>query len=384
MPTPHRLSKQDARRVAVRAQVLTNGRPPDLLTAVQRLTTLQLDPVSAVAPSADLVAWSRLGNDYHPADLKSALDSRALIELQAFLRPSADISLYRAEMAEMAAWPDITAEARGKLRDWEIFYREWVRANDRCRRDILARLTDSGPLPSRDLPDTCEKPWRSTGWTNNKNVTRLLDLMASRGEVAVAGRKGKERLWDLAERVYPDAPAVPAAEALRERNRRRLAALGIARSAGPDCVAEPGDVGQTGEPAVIDDVKGEWRVDPTYLGGAPGVGEFAGRVVLLSPFDRLVHDRIRATEIFEFEYQLEMYKPAASRRWGYYALPILFGDQLVGKLDAAADRKAGVFTVNAVHEDVPFTADMRAAVDAEIANLADWLGLGLRVAAQRA
>ena len=92
-------------------------------------------------------------------------------------------------------------------------------------------------------------------------------------------------------------------------------------------------------------------------------------------FDRLIHDRVRALDIFEYEYQLEMYKPAATRRWGYYALPVLYGDRLVGKLNAAADRKAGVLRVNAVHQDVPFTREMSAAVDTEIAGLAAWLGL---------
>jgi hypothetical protein len=86
-------------------------------------------------------------------------------------------------------------------------------------------------------------------------------------------------------------------------------------------------------------------------------------------------DRKRLAEVFDFDYTLEMYKPAAKRRWGYYALPILYGDRLVGKLDATADRKAGVLTVSAVHQDVPFTADMTAAIDAEIDGLAAWLGL---------
>jgi uncharacterized protein len=90
-----------------------------------------------------------------------------------------------------------------------------------------------------------------------------------------------------------------------------------------------------------------------------------------------VHDRVRAADLFEFEYQLEMYKTVASRRWGYYALPILYGDELVGKLDAAADRKGGVLTVNAVHEDVPFTPEMAEAINAEIAGLAAWLNLEL-------
>jgi uncharacterized protein YcaQ len=370
MGTVHQLSRQDARRIAVRAQLLTSERPPDLLTAVWRLTILQLDPVSAIAPSADLVAWSRLGSAYHPGDLTAALEAKELIELRAFVRPAADLTLYRAAMAAVAAWPDVDAS---QLKSWQVVSLEWVRANDSCRRDILARLTASGPLPSRELPDTCVRPWQSTGWTNHKNVTKLLEFMVSRGEVAVAGRKGRERLWDLAARVYPDHPVVPAADALRERDRRRLGALGIARVTGPESPVEPAVVGAAGEPAVIDGVPGEWRVDPACLGDSLGAAHFAGRAALLSPFDRLVHDRVRASEIFEFDYQLEMYKPAARRRWGYYALPILYGDRLVGKLDAAADRKTGALAVTAIHQDVPFTRQLTAAVDAEVASLATWL-----------
>jgi uncharacterized protein YcaQ len=92
----------------------------------------------------------------------------------------------------------------------------------------------------------------------------------------------------------------------------------------------------------------------------------------------LVHDRRRALELFEFEYTLEMYKPASARRWGYFALPVLHGDRLVGKVDAKADRKAGTFTVAAVHEDIPFEADLHADVDAELTDLSTWLGLELR------
>jgi uncharacterized protein len=370
MAQVHRLTRPDARRIAVRAQLLTGQRPPDLLTVVRQLTMLQLDPVSAVAPSADLVAWSRLGSAYEPKHLQGAVADRDLIELLAFLRPAEDLALYRGEMAEWAG--------NGEASEWRVFRREWVAANDRCRLDILDRLRAEGPLPSRELPDTCDKPWQSTGWTNNKNVTRLLDFMVGRGEVAVAGRKGRERLWDLAERVYPDHPVIPAAEAALQRDRRRLRALGIARVTGPAQSFEPSVVGSAGEPAVIEGVRGEWQVDPAYLDGPAGLAEpFEVRAALLSPFDRLVHDRARAADLFEFEYQLEMYKPVANRRWGYYALPILYGDRLVGKLDAAADRKAGVLTLNAVHEDVPFTAEMAEAINAEIAALAAWLDLEL-------
>jgi uncharacterized protein YcaQ len=247
-----------------------------------------------------------------------------------------------------------------------------VRANDACRRDILGRLGAAGPLPSRELPDTCTRPWKSTGWTNNRNVTQLLEFMVLRGEVAIAGRRSGDRLWDLAARVYPDAPAVPREEALRTRNERRLRALGIARARGPECPVEPADVAEAGEPTVVEGVKGTWRVDPSLLGQP-----FSGRAALLSPFDRLIYDRKRTVELFEFDYQLEMYKPAAKRRWGYFALPILYADQLVGKLDAAADREAGVLRVHAIHQDIAFTKVMTAAVDREIEDLAHWLGLDL-------
>jgi hypothetical protein len=133
---------------------------------------------------------------------------------------------------------------------------------------------------------------------------------------------------------------------------------------------EPVHVGEAGEPATVEGVKGEWRVDPAALSNS-----FEGRTALLSPFDRLIHDRVRAEELFDFEYTLEMYKPAAKRRWGYYALPVLHDDRLVGKVDAAADRKASVLRVNAIHEDVKFTRTMTKAVQAELEDLAKWLGM---------
>jgi uncharacterized protein YcaQ len=364
VPTTHRLSRTDARRIAVRAQLLDAKRPTDLLDVVRHLTLLQLDPTASVARSADLVAWSRLGSAYSPAQLVAALERRSLIELQATVRPAEDLALYRARMAD---WP-----GRGQLRGWQLSIRDWVQANDACRRDVLARLTASGPLTMRDLPDTCAVPWGSTGWTNERNVERLLVLMVSRGEVAIAGRSGRERLWDLASRVYPDDPVVPTDDAMRIRNERRLRSLGIARARTTESPVEPWDVGETGEPAVVDGVKGTWRVDPVLLDGA-----FSGRTALLSPFDRLVHDRKRAVELFEFEYQLEMYKPAAKRRWGYYALPILHRDRLVGKVDVTADRRGGVLRVHAMHPDVEFTKVMTADVGRELADLARWLGLEL-------
>ena len=359
MPDVHRLSVDEARRIALHAQLLSLPRPAGVVEVVHDLTLVQYDQTAAVAPSADLVLWSRLGSGYEPASLLAALERRELIELSGMIRPASDLPLY---LADMAAWP-------GSSPAWRVQQGEWVRANDACRRDILARLSADGPLSSRDIPDTCVVPWQSTGWNNDRNVIRLLDFMVLRGEVAVSGRRGPDKLFDLASRVYPSLPAVPSDEARRRRDSRRLSSLGLARAKGQDTQVEPGGVGEAGEPAVVEGVRGNWRVDPQLL-DVP----FSPRVALLSPLDRTIFDRKRMTDIFEFDYQLEMYKPAAQRRWGYYALPILIGDRLVGKVDATADRKADVLRVAAIHQDVPLPLDE---VVTELRDLADWLEMDL-------
>lgn len=353
----HQLDRTEARRIAVRAQLLDAARPSDLLSVVRQLTLVQIDPTAAVAPSADLVLWSRLGPSYGPAQLTQALEhDRTLFELDAMVRPMEDLPLFRAAMAEAPRYATT---------------REWLEANDGFRRDVLKRLSESGPLLSREIPDTSQVRWPSTGWTNNRNVTQMLEILTMRGEIAIAGRRGRQRLWDVAERVYPaDVPIMPLEEARRRRDERRLRALGIARETAPEMPMEPVAVGEAGEPATVDGVAGTWRVDPQALGQP-----IEGRTALLSPFDRLVHDRVRAMDLFEFEYVLEMYKPAAKRRWGYFALPVLHHDRLVGKVDAKVDRKSGTLVVNAVHEDVPFTRSMTEAVHEELRRLASWLNL---------
>jgi uncharacterized protein YcaQ len=184
--TPHRFSRADARRIAVRAQLLDADRPADLETVLRHLTVLQHDPISAVAPSADLVLWSRLGAAYDPVELRDAIDEQRVIDLHGLLRPAEDVALFRDEMAH---WP-----GTGELRDWQEQRVAWVAANEACRLDILERLRADGPLPVRELPDTCEVPWGSTGWTNNKNVQRLLGFMVQRGEVATAGGWGRDQI----------------------------------------------------------------------------------------------------------------------------------------------------------------------------------------------
>ena len=225
------MSRLDARRLAVRAQLLDRPRPTGLLDMVRQLTLLQIDPIAAIAPNADLVAWSRLGSSYSPAELGTALADRTLLELRAMIRPREDLALYRAATAR---WDQ--AE-HGELPGWRASRRDWVRANHACRLDILDRLGSCGPLPSRELPDTCQVPWQLTGWTNNRNVTQPLEFVVLRGEVAIACRRDGDR----------------------------LRALGIARARGPECPVEPADVGEAGEAAVVEGVKGTWRVDEAGL-----------------------------------------------------------------------------------------------------------------------
>ncbi|MEO8267283.1 MAG: crosslink repair DNA glycosylase YcaQ family protein [Ilumatobacteraceae bacterium] len=356
-----RLSRDEARRIAIRAQLLDADRPGDLTTMIGRLTMVQLDPTAAVAPSADLVAWSRLGNAYEPAQVQRGLErDRTLFEHRGqavptepvivMVRPMADLGLYLADMADWAV-------------GWAK-HRQWIAANVGFRGRVLDLLATSGPLASRDIPDSADVPWQSSGWTHDRNVTQMLESLASRGEVAVAGRRGRQRLWDVASRVYPaKVKVVPAKQARAIRDEKWLRSLGVAR---------PQYVGDAGIPIEVEGTSGVWRLDPDAT-----AEDFEGRTVLLSPFDRLVHDRVRAMELFDFEYTLEMYKPKEKRRWGYFALPVLHHDRLVGKVDAITDRKAGHLLVHAIHEDVRFTRAIAKAVDAELDALARWLGVDI-------
>ena len=328
---------------------------------------LPLDQTRAVAPAADLILWSRLGHDHRPNDVETAIASQHVVEVAGAFRSIDDVALYR---AEMAAWP-----TPGPWKEWHHRLCAWINANEACRRDVLEQLRQEGPLPISSLPDTCVHPWRSSGWNDGKSTRMLVAQLVQRGEVAVAGRQGKERIYDLADRVYPDDPVPPLDEAEAELDRRRLRAFGLARAGAVYQQGEPVGAGEAGEPAVVEGVRGQWRVDPVTLDALDRPAE--ERTELLAPFDLLLHDRMRMTDMLGFDYVLEMYKPREKRRWGYYALPVLHGDRLVGKVDASADREAGALLVHAVHQDEPFDDDLRSAVERKITELAHWLGLTL-------
>jgi uncharacterized protein YcaQ len=351
----HSLSRQEARRIAVRAALLDAARPDDVLSMVRGIAMLRVELTPTVAPSADHIAWSRLGNSYRPDDTARAVSLGLLFERGWMLRPMSDLGLYE---AGMHTWAD-RANARG-----------WMEANADFARGILDRIADLGPLTSRDIPDESFVPWPSTGWNNNRNVTQMLECLHMTGELAVVGRAGRLRIWDLADRVYPEVHEVPAEKARRIRSERILTACGIMRDSIAVSPLELHGIVPVGEPATIQGVAGKWRVDPQQLDRP-----FEGRTTILSPFDRLMTDPQRVARLFEFDYTLEMYKPAATRKWGQFALPILHGDSLVGKLDARSDYTTGQFVVNRVHEDAPFSKSLRAAVDEQIDAFAAWLRL---------
>ncbi|MGA8845659.1 MAG: crosslink repair DNA glycosylase YcaQ family protein [Nocardioides sp.] len=371
----HLLTRAEACRVAVHAASLAAEAPVDLLDAARRLTMLPLDRTRAVAPAADLVLFSRLGGAYSLGDLDAAVAAQQVVEVGGALRPVEHATWYR---AEMAAWP-----TPGVWKDWHHQLHDWMEANQAARLDVLERLRQDGPLAVSALPDTCQTPWRSTGWNDGKNVRMLVSQLVQRGEVAVAGRDDRGRTYDLAERVYLDEPVPELTEAQVELDRRRLGAFGVARAGDVYQQGEPVGGGQAGEPAVVEGVRGRWRVDPEALAALSDYPEGTERTALLSPFDVLLHDRRRMADLLGFDYALEMFKPRAKRRWGYYALPILHGHRLVGKVDVTADLEAGELLLHAVHRDEPFSASLEESVEGCLADLARWLGVVVVVSPHR-
>jgi uncharacterized protein YcaQ len=293
------VSTEEARRIAVRAQAL-DGSATSILDTIRRIGYLQIDPISTVAPPQQLVLWSRLG-PYDLAELERLLwVDKKLFEWGAFVWPMEDFPLVRARMRRK----------RGKY-SWERRSTEFLKSNARFKRVVLRELEQNGPLLAREIADHSVTPRESHGWTGGRGVTDMLEILHGRGIVAIVGRRDGQRLWDLGERWYPDAGTVPLREADRLLAEKRFRALGVRLTP-----------------------KG-WEAHPDASDGA--VPE---RVSLLSPFDRLIHDRDRAEALFDFRYRLEMYVPKAKREYGYYVLPLLVGDRLVGRAEPRFDRKA--------------------------------------------
>jgi uncharacterized protein len=294
----------------VRAQLL-DGSATDVLDTVRRLGFLQIDPIATVATPQQLVLWSRLGA-YEAAELDRLLwEERKLFEWGAFIRPIEDFPLILARMRR---------KRTGKYA-WERRGTEFLRKNAAFRKYVLRELEQRGPLLARELGDTSVRTWESGGWWGSRNVAVMLELLEGRGQVAIVGRRGGHRLWDLAERWFPDVEPPPLKEAERLLEEKRFRALGVRLAR-----------------------DGSWEAHPEAKDG-----RVPARTTFLSPFDRLIHDRDRAEALFGFRYRLEMYVPKAKREYGYYVLPILRGDRLVGRIEPVFDRKTGVLRVNSVH-----------------------------------
>jgi uncharacterized protein YcaQ len=289
----------------VRSQLL-DGSATGVLQTVRRLGFLQIDPISTVAPPQRLVLWSRLG-PYDPGELDRLLwKERKLFEWSAFIWPIEDFPLIRARMRRRRG--TYTYEKRGT---------EFLRTNARFKRHLLRELETRGPLPSREIEADLMVSRDPHDWWGSRKVSLMLELLEGRGVVAVAGRQGKQRLWDLAERWYPEAESIPWPEARRQLDEKRRRSLGVRYE------------------------EGEWHAHPDAEDGP-----VPKRVTFLSPFDRLIHDRDRAEALWDYRYRLEMYVPKAKREYGYYVLPILRGDRLIGRIDPVLDWEPGVKPVS--------------------------------------
>ncbi len=351
----HTLTLDEARRIVVRAQLLDADRPGDVVEVAEQLGAIKIDPTTTIAPAEHTILWSRISAPYEPRQLTTAVENdRELFEFDGAFRP---MSLLPLMLPAMRRWPQREAT------------RDWLRANDGFRTDVLTRLSAEGPLLAADIPDTAETTRAPDGWSGSNQVPHMLDFLQRQGEVAVVGREGRHRRWDLAERAYPqNLPEYEFDEAERMLGERRLRAAGIAKQKSPWT-----PVGEAGEPATIEGSSRRYRVDPDALAALdddPG-----GRVAFLNPYDGILFDRPRLNEIFGFEYVLEQFKPKPQRRFGFFAHPILVGDRFVGMLDAEVNRNDEVLVVNAVHEFEPFDAEEDEMVRGEIGALADWLGV---------
>lgn len=297
------VSLADARRIAVRSQLL-DGSATSVLETVRRLGFLQLDPISSVAPPQYLVLWSRLGH-YDRAELDRLLwEERKLVEWRASVYPMEDLPLLRARMRTVRT----TAGT------------EYLRENAGFKRYVLRELERRGPLLSREIETHATRKGADRhDWWGARQMGLMLEVLGARGLVAVVGRRGKQRVWDLAERWYPpDTERLSWKEADAIMQEKRWRSLGVKLERGR-LLVHP-----------------EANADPVRQ----------ARTTFLSPFDRLIHDRARTEALWDFYYRLEMYVPKAKREYGYYVLPILRGDRIVGRIDPVWDRKANRLTVN--------------------------------------
>jgi uncharacterized protein YcaQ len=334
--------------MAVAGQLLPAPKGTSIFDVVSHVGYLQLDPTNSIARNHLLVLWSRLGN-YDEAELEQLRwEERQLYEYSAAIVPVSDHGIHETSMrrfpsAYSGAWPERV--------------NAWLRDNAALRRSILSQLRRGGPLPSRELKFAADRSWRSSGWTNERNVSRILELMHAKGEVVVAGRSGQQRLWDVASRWLPSDSRISVADAERRVVERSTRNLGVATAKEIQREFFPGGPWPGAQKAIeslvrdgrlvrveIEGLSGERYAHVDLLKPPPR----RSFTTFLSPFDPLIRNRERTEALWDFHYRIEIYVPKAKRQYGYFVLPILHGDQLVGRIDPVVDRKARVLHVNNV------------------------------------
>ena len=382
-----------ARRLALHAQGLAaapppGGRGPDAIARVVRqIGCLQLDPVSAVARSPLLVLFARLGALRERALEQAAYERRTLFDAwahEASLVATADLALQRWAMRTT-----LTGDGARAVRA-----RSFLEANAEFCEELVCELRSRGPLRARELEDRSSEPWRHGWWTDEvsgrQTIARLLHLLWLSGRVGVRRREAGERLWDVFERCLPpDAPTLELddEEAEREAVLRAVRMLGVARAGHVRAHYLRRRYAQLA--SMLAALVAEGRLEQVAVGGrggawfaAPedldGLGSLApgSRTTALSPFDNLLCDRARAAELFGFDHRLEIYVPAAKRRWGYYVIPILHRERIVARADALLDARAGVLKVHALYREpgVRRTPALDRAVARALDRLAAWRG----------
>jgi len=355
--------------------VLSAPRPRGVLETVRALGRVQMDPTNVVARTEHLVLFSRLGRRYRAAELERLLwRERSLFEFRAFIVPTSDFGIHRETMRR---YPPASGFSRHE------YLRAYLRENAAFRRYVLGRLRREGPLRTRDLEDRSAVGWRTGGWNDDgRNTGMMLEILWARGEVMIVGRDGQQRVWDLAERRLPvGEPRLSEAEVARRVVEVQLRVQGIPTASSLGGMLD--GIKAKGSRRALDDLIGEGIAVPIQVEGLRGERlthaelldrPFRPRTTLLSPFDRLIHDRRRTEELFGFHYRLEIYVPPAKREYGYFVLPILSGDRLIGRVDPKLERESGVLRINGVWAEEPVSAADGSKVARAIAELSAWLG----------
>ena len=333
----------DAQGYASRSRRATTAEVED---AVRRLSCVQLDSISTVERSHRIALGARIGD--YPRDAVSTLLGRGrLFEYwahEACLLPAADWPLFRPAMEDGG-------------RRW---YGEVDRTHPHLREHVVAEIRDRGPLGSRHF-EGAARQGEMWGW---KPAKQMLELLWNHGELVVAGRQGFQRLYDLPERVLPGAilgtPSPPDPERLRTLALRAVTARGALTERG---IVEHWRLrgGAAGITATIDSLVADGLVRRLAVddGGAPVLVPAGTQLdrpapsgaTLLSPFDNLLWDRPFARRVLAFDHLIEVYKPAPQRRYGYYVLPLLWRDRVVGRADLKSERATGELVVKAFHRE---------------------------------